>query len=69
MHYYAQACPFDDYHLPSYFSSNHQDAPHDILLTDVRLQQLSAYQRKKRKYNKKDTHYWEAEITRKQAKQ
>jgi hypothetical protein len=34
----------------NYFSSNHQDAPKEILVTDGRLHQLSKYAREKRPY-------------------
>uniref|UniRef100_A0A1X7V5V8 Uncharacterized protein n=1 Tax=Amphimedon queenslandica TaxID=400682 RepID=A0A1X7V5V8_AMPQE len=42
----------------NYFSSNHLDAPKEILVTDARLHMLSQYKRSKHTYNKKDEDYW-----------
>ncbi len=46
----------------NYSSSNHFDAPRDVLLTEARLQALSEYERQKRPYTLKDKNYWENEI-------
>ena len=52
----------------NYMSSNHLDAPRDILLTEDRLRQLARFERQKRDYNKTDTDYWEEEIYTKRRK-
>ena len=36
-----------------YFSSNHKDAPNDVILTESRIHKLSSFKREKRKYSKK----------------
>ena len=46
----------------NYLSSNHMDAPRDILLTEARVEKLASYMREKRDYHKKDTEYWEKVI-------
>uniref|UniRef100_A0A1X7TWP4 Uncharacterized protein n=2 Tax=Amphimedon queenslandica TaxID=400682 RepID=A0A1X7TWP4_AMPQE len=51
-----------------FFSSNHQDAARDILLTDSRVEELQHGKRAKRKYEKKDTSYWELGIREKRRK-
>uniref|UniRef100_A0A1X7UJC9 Uncharacterized protein n=1 Tax=Amphimedon queenslandica TaxID=400682 RepID=A0A1X7UJC9_AMPQE len=40
------------------FSSNHLDAPKEILVTDARLHMLSQYKRLEHIYNKKNEDYW-----------
>ena len=49
----------------NYFSSNHMDAPKDILLTEVRLEKLAKYQRQNRTYEKANEDYWQIEIFKK----
>lgn len=51
-----------------FFSSNHQDAARDILLTDSRVEELQHGKRAKRKYEKKDTSYWELGVREKRRK-
>ena len=45
----------------NYASSNHFDAPREILLAETRLEKLSKFNRPKRQYEK-DTEYWEKTI-------
>ena len=45
-----------------YFSSNHKDAPRDIIITNRRIEELSEKKRKKRKYHKVNHEYWEIGI-------
>lgn len=52
----------------NYFSSNHLDAPKEILVTDARLHMLSQYQRSRHTYNKKDEDYWCHKIYEKRAR-
>ena len=50
-----------------YFSSNHQDAARDVILTEGRIEEGS--KRQKRKYIKKDNDYWQDGIRQKRRKQ
>ncbi len=43
-------------------SSNHLDAPRDIVLTEARLKELGKFERTKREYQKTNTEYWEEGI-------
>uniref|UniRef100_A0A1X7V217 Uncharacterized protein n=1 Tax=Amphimedon queenslandica TaxID=400682 RepID=A0A1X7V217_AMPQE len=53
-----------------YFSSNHQDAARDILLTEGHIEELQqGSKRQKRRYNKKDNEYWQDDIRQKRRKQ
>ena len=47
----------------SYFSSNHKDAPKDVILTESRLEKLAAYKRQKRPYTKHNEEYWDSGIS------
>lgn len=50
-------------------SSNHKDAPKEILLTEARLNKLSqSHIRAKRSYRKRNKNYWESEIYAKRAR-
>ena len=42
----------------NYFSSSRWNAAADILQTEVRLEQLSGYERQKRQYTKHNDDYW-----------
>ena len=42
----------------NYFSSSRWNAAADILQTEVRLEQLSGYERQKRQYTKHNDEYW-----------
>ena len=51
-----------------YLSSNHFDAPMEVLLTEGRLEKLCKYEREKRDYEKVSMDYWEKDIFDKRAK-
>ena len=42
----------------SYFSSNHFDAPKEVLVSEARKEVLSNKKRVKRSYKKDNTEYW-----------
>uniref|UniRef100_A0A1X7V662 Uncharacterized protein n=1 Tax=Amphimedon queenslandica TaxID=400682 RepID=A0A1X7V662_AMPQE len=44
----------------SYFSSNHKNAPKEVILTASRLEKLSTFKRQKRPYNKHNEEYWDS---------
>ena len=46
----------------NYMSSNHHDAPKEVLLTEVRQHTLRMYAREKRRYQKSANDYWERDI-------
>ena len=48
-----------------YLSSNHQDAPKDVIETEGRIEKLSQTKRVKRKYDKINTDYWKSQISNK----
>lgn len=51
----------------SYPSSNHLDPPREVLCTEARLTTLSHTRRNKRKYEKRDSEYWQSGILTKRA--
>lgn len=48
-----------------YLSSNHHDAPKEVIHTEARIEQLSGSKREKRSYQKVNMHYWKTEILQK----
>ena len=46
----------------NYFSSNHLNAPKEILLAEATLQKLVSHEREKRSYSKANLEYWENDI-------
>ena len=46
----------------NYFSSNHFDAPKEILVTEARMSSLQHHAQKKRQYTKHNEEYWKTDI-------
>ena len=52
----------------SYLSSNHMDAPKDVLESEARKEMLYEYKRQKRRYTKENMTYWNDDIFAKRRK-
>ena len=46
----------------SYYSSNHFNAPQEVILNEARLNNLSTCERQKRPYEETDIQYWNNDI-------